>query len=158
MVQATQLARKIASMCHQCKIKDKVTEKQLMGLLPPKRLRPLSPFEAMTLNLFGPFPMKDPAKGCRTFKCWVVAYICLAVNAVCLLPCPGYGTEDSMATHCWFLGIYGCPSLVYSDQAPSIIKAKNTQDWAQIADEIGAQGTDWKLTAKGCSWRNGLAE
>ena len=27
-----------------------------------------------------------------------------------------------------------------------------------IAEEVGSQGTEWKLMAKGCSWRNGLAE
>ena len=50
------------------------------------------------------------------------------------------------------------PKIVYSDHAPSLIKASETPDWAAIGDQVGAQGTDWRLTAKGCSWRNGLAE
>ena len=110
------------------------------------------------LDLFGPFWVKDAAAGRRRFKTWVVSYVCMGVKAVCLLPCPGYSTEVFMTTHRTFTALYGRPKIIYTDHAPSLIKAAETPDWAAIGSQVGSQGTDWRLTAKGCSWRNGLAE
>ena len=108
--------------------------------------------------MFGDFKVKDPAQGRRTFKCWVVAYTCMATKAVSLLACPGCSTEVFLNTHRFFVGIFGQPRLIYTDHAPSLIKAANSQDWAEIARAVGETGTEWRLTAKGCSWRNGQAE
>ena len=118
----------------------------------------VAPFEATALDLFGPFWVKDAAKGRRSFKSWIVAYVCMGAKAICLLPCPGYSTEVFLTTHRFFCGLYGRPKVIYTDHAPSLIKASETPDWAAIGSQVGAQGTEWRLTAKGCSWRNGLAE
>ena len=80
--------------------------RQLMGQLPTERLSLLAPFEALALDLFGPFPVSDPARGRRTFKCYVVCYVCMASKAVALLPCPGYCTNTFMTTHQFF--VKGC--------------------------------------------------
>ena len=82
-----------------------------MGRLPPERVQVSAPFESTALDLFGPFWVKDAAKGRRRFKCWVVAYICMAAKAVCLLPCPGYGTDVFLTTHRFFTGLYGQPRI-----------------------------------------------
>ena len=129
-----------------------------MGSLPPERLEMLYPFEATALDLFGPFWVKDTAKGRRKFKTWVVSYVCMGSKAVCLLPVPGYGTAEFLTTHKFFTGLYGKPKIAYTDHAPSLVKAAETPDWTEIGREVGVQGTEWRLTAKGCSWRNGLAE
>ena len=129
-----------------------------MGPLPPERLEVCAPFEATALDLFGPFWVKDAANGRRSFKCWIVAYVCMGAKAVCLLPCPGYGTDTFMTTHRIFTALYGRPKILYTDHAPSLIKAAETPNWDEISNQVGAQGTDWRLTAKGCLWRNGLAE
>ena len=155
---ATRLAKTIALQCHGCRYRDKKLEKQLMGPLPAERLEVNAPFEATALDLFGPFWVKDAANGRRSFKCWVVCFVCMASKAVCLLPCPGYGTDTFMTTHCFFTALYGRPKIVYTDHAPALIKASETPNWDEISNRVGAQGTEWRLTAKGCSWRNGLAE
>ena len=159
IVGATRTAKSVAAKCYWCRSQDKKSAQQLMGGLPSEQTSFLSPFEAASLDLFGPFKVKDPAQGRRSFKCWVIAYMCLATKAVCLLPCPGSSTEVFLTTHRFFTGIYGQPRLIYTDHAPSLVKAgKDTYDWAEIATTVGATGTTWKLTAKACSWRNGLAE
>ena len=155
---ATRLAKTIAAKCAVCRYHDKRMERQLMGQLPVERLEVVAPFESAALDLFGPFWVTDPAKGRRRFKCWVVAYVCMGAKAVCLLACPGYGTEDFMTTHRYFTGMFGRPRILYTDHAPSLVKAAETPDWAEIATMVGGLGTEWRLTAKGCSWRNGLAE
>ena len=158
IVSATRLAKKVVSKCYSCRYRDRKAESQLMGLLPPERLTVVAPFEATALDLFGPFWVKDAANGRRSFKCWIVAYVCMGAKAICLLPCPGYSTEVFLTTHRFFCGLYGRPKVIYTDHAPSLIKASETPDWAAIGTQVGAQGTEWRLTAKGCSWRNGLAE
>ena len=158
IVSATKLAKKIIAGCYNCRYRDRKMGEQLMGTLPPERLEITAPFEATSLDLFGPFWVKDPAKGRRRFKCWIVAYVCMGSKAVCLLPCPGYSTDVFLSTHKFFTGLYGKPKIVYTDHAPSLIKAAETPDWEEIGGMVGAQGTEWRLTAKGCSWRNGLAE
>ena len=86
---STRLAKSIASHCYHCRANDKRMARQQMGSLPDERTTMLAPFEALALDLFGPYKVKDAAKGRRSFKCWVVAFICLATKAACLLACPG---------------------------------------------------------------------
>ena len=130
---ATRLAKSVIGSCYTCRRRDKQMETQLMGQLPNERLEIVSPFEATTLDLFGPFWVKDAAKGRRRFKCWVVAYVCMGAKAVMLLPCPGYGTEEFLTTHRFFTGIFGRPKIIYTDHAPSLVKAAETPDWGQSA-------------------------
>ena len=155
---ATRLAKTVAVRCYLCRSRDKKMARQQMGGLPDERTNLLAPFEALALDLFGPYRVKDAAKGRRVFKCWVVAFVCLATKAACLLACPGYSTAVFLDVFHMFTGIYGKPRLVYTDHAPSLVKAGETHDWGDIAAVIGETGTEWRLTAKGCSWRNGLAE
>ena len=126
---ATRLAKSVASHCYYCRASDKRMARQRMGSLPDERTKMLAPFEALALDLFGPYRVKDPAKGRRTFKCWVVAFVCLATKAACLLACPGYSTAVFLDVFHMFSGIYGQPRLVYTDHAPSLIKASETHDW-----------------------------
>ena len=149
IVAATRLAKTTIQGCFTCRHQDKRMETQLMGLLPQERLSVVAPFEATALDLFGPFWVKDAANGRRRFKCWVVAYICMGAKAVCLLPCPGYSTDVFLTTHRFFTGLFGRPKIIYTDHAPSLIKASETPDWGDIGNRVGQQGTEWRLTAKG---------
>ena len=158
IVGSTRLAKSVAARCYGCRLRDKKMAQQQMGGLPAERTTMLAPFEAVALDLFGPYRVKDPANGRRAFKCWVVAFACLATKAASLLACPGYSTAVFVDVFHFFAGIYGKPRLIYTDHAPSLVKAAGTHDWADIALAVGKLGTEWRLTAKGCSWRNGQAE
>ena len=98
IVAATRLAKSVIGKCFACRHRDKKAEEQLMGMLPAERLSVVAPFEATALDLFGHFWVKDAAKGRRRFKCWVVCLVCMGTKAVCLLPCPGYGTQEFLTT------------------------------------------------------------
>ena len=132
--------------------------KQIMGSLPDERTSQLSPFEATALDLFGPFQVKDVARGRRSFKCWIIAYVCLSIKAVHFVPCPGYDTATFMTSNRHFTGIFGQPRILCTDHSPSLVLAAETPDWTEIATAVSQSGTEWRQTAKGCSWRNGLAE
>ena len=146
-----------ADKCYECRLRDKNNAKQLMGPLPDEHTSMLSPFEAMALDLFGPFQVKDIAKERQSFKCWVVAYICMSSKAVSFLPCPGYSMSVFLMTHRHFTGIFGQLKILYTDHALSLICAAESYDWGEIATVVSVCGTKWRLTAKRCSWRNRLA-
>ena len=52
----------------------------------------------------------------------------------------------------------GDPSWSTPTTLPAWSRPRTHPDWASIALEVGCNGTQWRQTAKGCSWRNGLAE
>ena len=111
----TQLARKVVRECHWCRRENVKMQKQLMAALPEERLTAGKPFQFTTLDFFGPFPIKDLAKGRRTLKCWGVVYTCLASRAVALYACPGYNADSFLATQTKFAAVYGEPEKCYAD-------------------------------------------
>ena len=75
-----------------------------MGGLPEEHTTLLAPFEAVALDLFGHFMVRDPANGRRSFKCWVICFVCLETKATSLLACPGYCTRVFVETFKLFVG------------------------------------------------------
>ena len=73
--------------------------KQIMAKLPEERLKTTRPFQFTAFDFFGPFQVKDIAKGRRKIKCWGLLYSCLASRATAIYACPGYSTADFLATH-----------------------------------------------------------
>ena len=158
ILRATQLAKKLIGRCPGCRIRNKKEAEQIMGKLPEEKLTPSAPFVSAALDMFGPFKVKDAAGGRRSFKCWGAAYSCLVTKACSLLVCPGYDTASFLTTHLQFTSTYGHPAVLYTDHAPSLVKAADTPDWSLVADDLARKGTTWRFSPKGCSWRNGQAE
>ena len=158
ILQATRVAKKVIERCPSCKLRSRKEAKQIMGMLPSEKLARTAPFVSVCLDMFGPFKVKDAAHGRRVFKCWGAAYSCLTTKACCLLACPGYDARTFLTTHLQFTSVYGRPAVLYTDHAPSLLRAKEDLDWEQVAKEVNQEGTTWRFSPKGCSWRNGQAE
>ena len=94
------------------------------------------------------------AKDRKAAKQIMVSYTYMASKAVSLLPCPGYVTDEFLMNHRFFTGIYGRPRLLYTDHAPSLVKAAGTHDWDDIADAVGSTGTVWQPTPRGKDGRS----
>ena len=150
-----QLARKVVRECQWCRRKNVKMQKQLMAALPEERLTAGKPFQFTTLDFFGPFPIKDLAKGRRTLKCWGVVYTCLASRAMALYACPGYDADSFLATQTKFAAVYGEPEKCYADHGTQILAGAKRLG---STTGTGAKKTQWVFTATGCSWRNGAAE
>lgn len=54
---------------------------QLMGDLPPERREPAAPFTFTTLDLFGPYQVKDDVKR-AILKVWGAIFGCMASQAI----------------------------------------------------------------------------
>ncbi|KAL3973670.1 mitochondrial-processing peptidase subunit beta [Sarotherodon galilaeus] len=55
---------------------------QIMGDLPPERTQPALPFEFTTVDLFGPYQVKDDVKKRVMIKVWGVVFCCMASRAI----------------------------------------------------------------------------
>ena len=126
--QGTQVARRVLRECHWCRRENVKMQKQLMASLPEERLTAGKPFQYIALDFFGPFSMKDLAKGRRTLKCWGVVYTCLASRAVALYACPGYDTDSFLATKTKFTSVYGEPEICYTNHGAGASKLGGLQE------------------------------
>jgi hypothetical protein len=124
----TKLAKKMVDSCPLCRLRDRKTNGQIMGRLPDFRVTSSAPFVNTSLDMFGPFQVKDVAKGRRRFKCWGVVFACLTTKATCLMACPGYDAGTFVTTFRAFVAVYGPPSVVYCDHTRSLIKAADDLD------------------------------
>jgi hypothetical protein len=156
--QGTRLAKEVIGKCVKCRLNNNKMARQIMASLPPERLQAAAPFEFTALDMFGPVMVKDPARGRRRFKCWIVMFTCLACRAVAMFASPGYDTKTFLVTYSKFTSTYNSPRRCYADHGPQIKAGAEAPDWEEVKQRGGEAGTDWIFTAKGCSWRNGAAE
>jgi len=154
------LAKAVANRCMVCRRTKRVQNKQIMGDLPGEQLSATAPFVFTALDMFGPWQVRELAKGRRYFKCWDVMFTCLTTKAVCILACPGYSTATFTTTYRRFCAIYGEPSKVFADHGPQLVAHAGAEELSlgQVAEEAGRRGTKWSFSPKACSWRNGQAE
>jgi hypothetical protein len=154
----TQLAKRVIGRCMFCRTKRFRASQQIMAQLPAEKLASSPPFSVCALDMFGPFKVKDCAKGRRSFKCWGLLFTCLSTKSCALYACPGYSTDVFLTTYRKFTSTYGLPAKVFSDHGSQIIAGVKTLDWEAVQSQSSRKGTDWVFTAVGCSWRDGQAE
>ena len=153
-----QLARKVIKDCNFCKAASRKTQSQLMAQLPEEKLKVARPFQYTAIDLFGPFEVKDVAKGRRKVKCWSLVASCLASRAAALYAVPGYDTRNFLTAYGKFTAVYGNPQRCYADHGTQITAGARVLDWEEVRRSGSVRKTEWIFTPKGCSWRNGAAE
>lgn len=72
------IARKVVDKCVVCKKAKTKTCQQIMGNLPEERSRPAAPFQFTSVDLFGPYQVKDDVKRGVSMKVWGVLFCCQA--------------------------------------------------------------------------------
>ena len=65
-----------------------------MGNLPKERLKPAPPWYSTSIDLFGPFTIRDAVKKRTTSKACGVIFNCIGTRAVYLDLAPDYSTES----------------------------------------------------------------
>ncbi|XP_066016122.1 uncharacterized protein [Pocillopora verrucosa] len=109
----TQLLKMIQSVklnCVTCKKLDKKLSGQVMGNLPKERLKPAPPWYSTSLDLFGPFTIRDAIKKRTTLKAYGVIFNCIGTRAVYLDLAPDYSTESFLMVLRRFVSLRGYPS------------------------------------------------
>lgn len=74
VIKGRRLAKKMVDSCVVCR-KNKAKQcQQIMADLPPERTRPAAPFEFTTIDLFGPYEVKDEVKKRVRLKVWGIVF------------------------------------------------------------------------------------
>ena len=130
-----------------------------MGDIPRHFLKAAPPFNVVAIDLFGPIVTKGIGNSRVKVKVWGSLYSCLATKAVAVWAVTGYDAKSFLEAHSRHTAIYGAPQLALSDHGSQLVAAaKEIKNWEGVRSAFARNGTNWKFTETGCSWRNGLAE
>lgn len=170
IVQGRRIVKKVANDCITCrKLRGKMCQ-QMMSDLPPERSQRANPFEYTTLDLFGPFEIKDAVKKRIGKKVWGIVFCCMASRAVHADLVDDQSSESFLQTYFRFVSLRGHPRKLWSDRGTNFIGAKPAlQDLhrylatlreASIEDKAAKNGTvwAWNFHPADAPHRNGAAE
>ena len=162
---ATKLSKKVCKNCQLCKLINVKRMSQIMGRMPPARLKPAPPFTSVMLDLFGPYPVCGEVQKWTTGKAWGVIFTDLCCRAVHLEVVFGYDTESFLLAFSRFTAIRGWPSIVYSDPGSQLVGASKElkRFWRSIDQDyivrVGASaGCEWRLGPANSPWYQGAVE
>ena len=129
--------KRASNACPTC-IKERVKPgQQLMGDLPPQRLDMLTlPFSRTSVDYFGPLTVGLNRN--RTDKRYGALFTCLVTRAVYLDLAKSLATEDFLLILRRFVGLYGRPRSIHSDNGTNFVGAER-----ELREEIqGLQGRE----------------
>ena len=162
---ANNLSRGVTQRCYRCKILKGKLMTQMMGQLPPDRLKPAPPFNTTMLDLFGPFNVRGEVQKRITAKIYGVLFVDLVCRAAHIEVLCGYDTKSFLLALRRFAAIRGWPSKIYSDPGSQLKGASEDllQAFRNISQRqlqvFGApKGLQWVFGPADSPWYQGAAE
>ncbi|XP_023810653.1 uncharacterized protein LOC105357885 [Oryzias latipes] len=164
------LAQKVVIKCILCKKAKARTCRQIMGDLPEERSSPAAPFQFTSVDLFGPYHVKDDIKRRVTMKVWGVVFCCMSSRAIHVELANTLSTESFLLAYQRFTAVRGHPRKIWSDSGTNFIGAKpilkdmysflREQNEASLEEYATRNGTHWtwKIHPADSPHRNGAAE
>jgi len=126
-----------------------------MGQLPKERVTPSRPFLHSGVDYAGPLTLKTwRGKNARTYKAYIVLFICLSTSAVHIEIVSDYSSEAFIAAYKRFTGRRGICSVLFSDCGTNFIGANSelkrlftvaTTESQKMAALLAKDGTQWKF-------------
>ena len=154
IVGGRRLAQAEVRKCHQCRIEKHQSVAQLMGPVPPHRVRPTPAFLHIQADLAGPYAVACSHHPRKTVKLWTLVCCCNSVSgAVFLTAIPGYAAENIYEGFAILANRYGPMRSICTDAGPNIKKAVelyNSRSKHEAVSHIEV--------APRAQWRNGRAE
>lgn len=170
VVKGRRLAKQIVDSCVTCRKATAKRCKQVMGDLPPERTSPANPFEFTTMDLFGPYRVKDEVRKRVTLKVWGIVFCCMASRAIHTDVVSDQSSEGFLLAYQRFTSLRGHPKKLWSDSGTNFVGAKPALEdlhrflrelnKAEIEEEASKCGTEWswKIHPADSPHRNGAAE
>lgn len=139
--------------CVRCARYRKVRAQQLMGQLPSPRVTPSRPFLNTGVDYAGPITIKTwRGRSARTYKGYLVIFVCLSTSAVHLELVTNYTTDAFIAAYKRFTGRRGICAAMFSDCGTNLVGAHSelrklfdsaSKEAVQIATILANDGTTW---------------
>lgn len=146
------------------------TCQQVMGDLPTVRTTPAAPFQFTSIDLFGPYLVRDDVRRRVKIKVWGVLFCCMVSRAIHIELASSLSTESFLLAYQRFTAFRGHPEKVWSDQGTNFVGAKpvleelysflqgqNHKELAEYANEHGTCWA-WQMVPADSPHRNGAAE
>ncbi|XP_076294560.1 uncharacterized protein LOC143215865 [Lasioglossum baleicum] len=128
---------------------------QVMGQLPARRITPARAFVNSGVDYAGPFQWKTTrGRGAKTFKGYLVVFVCMATGAVHLEFASDYSADAFIAAYKRFTGRRGICSTLTSDCGTNFVGAdaelrrmfnRASQEAQAIASSLANLGTQWRF-------------
>ena len=170
IVQGPRVARKVVDSCIHCRKRRAKLGTQVMGALPSVRTSPAAPFEYTTLDLFGPYCVRDSVKRRTKKKIWGVVFSCMASRAIHADLVEDLSTEGFLKAYHRFTALRGHPRKLWSDLGSNFVGAKPALEdlysflavinKTEVQSRAAVDGTDWawEFSPADSPHRNGAAE
>ncbi len=164
------MAKKVVDSCVTCRKARAIKCQQIMSDLPPERTNAARPFEFATLDLFGPYEVKDGVRKKVRLKVWGIIFCCMASRAMHADVVSDQSAEGFLLAYQRFTALRGYPSKLWSDPGRNFVGAKPAlKELYQLLDQINKSeleneavknGTEWswKIHPADSPHRNGAAE
>lgn len=163
---ARRLIKKVKGKCVVCRKLNKVIVGQNMGQIISERLKPAPPFYHTSLDLFGPFAIRDTVKRRSFGKAYGVISNCLVTRAVYIDLADGYDTKSFLTVFKRFVSIRGYPKTIRSDWGTQLLAASKElkvlmRKWEESTIAMAGvdKGTTWIFNKSAdAPWQNGCSE
>ena len=136
-----------------------------MAPLPDSRLKEAPAFYTCSLDLFGPFEIRDTVKKRTRMKVWGTIFTCTVTRALHLDLTENYGTDAILETIRKFMSLRGAPSEFQSDEGSQLIAASKEiaqlvegWNWKSIHEYTANRKIKWKLVPAEGQHQNGVSE
>lgn len=145
-------------------------EVQVMSDLPSERTNPTKPFEYTTVDLFGPYEVKDQVRKKVRLKVWGIVFCCMASRAIHVDVVGDQSAEGFILAYKRFTALRGHPKKMWSDPGSNFVGARpalkelymflDCLGKSELEDEATKHGTEWswKIHPADSPHRNGAAE
>ena len=161
IIRAGTLAKTIVKNCFFCKKLNKVVAGQIMAPIPEQRLPPTPPFTNTSVDMFGPFKIKDTVKRRTTRDSYGIIFCCMVTSAIHIEVTDDYGTDSALLAIRRFMSLRGTPSYIQSDPGTQV-KAAGVQvqlwDCSKIREFAAGKRIKWHVISTAAQHCNGIAE
>ena len=170
VVQGRRTVKRVINECITCKKQRARLCQQVMSDLPNERTKRAHPFEYTTLDLFGPFEVRDSVKKRTKKKVWGVVYCCMASRAVHADLVDDLSSESFLQAFSRFTALRGHPRKLWSDRGTNFVGAKpalkelhknlTCLQKSAVENVAAKNGTEWQwdFHPADSPHRNGAAE
>ena len=160
------IVKEIKKNCIRCRFLEKRLLTQVMSPLPIERLQPSPAFFHTSIDLFGPFSVRDTVKKRAFGKGYGVIFTCLYSRAVHLELAEGYDTKSFMLVLRRFVSLRGYPGTMRSDRGSQLTSmskelkiAAEAWNWGKILKFGERHNMKWILNKSAdAPWENGCSE
>lgn len=170
VVQGRRIVKRVINECLTCKKQRAKLCRQVMSDLPQERTNRANPFEYTTLDLFGPFEVRDTVKKRVKKKVWGVVYCCMASRAVHADLVDDQSSESFLQAYSRFTALRGHPKKLWSDRGSNFVGARPALrelhkhlaclQKMSVENMAARNGTEWQwdFHPADAPHRNGAAE